>query len=211
VKTSTGDRVLLESIERHLDACFGDGERMVMHELVSPLIHVDIHIVAPSDEYPVTRLVTSGMAERAMTVPAESSAPRYAELTIPLPPNWPIGRRSMRAMWPFLALQDTARSIHDIDTFLCDGVTVSNGNPARPYARGTDLCGALIVPPYPAPEAFDDFECDDGRKVELLQLFPLREDEIAFKLEHGLDALYERLEAAGVSDIVDPARPSVLA
>jgi suppressor of fused protein SUFU len=46
--------------------------------------------------------------------------------------------------------------------------------------------------------------------VTLLQLFPLYEDEIAFKLEHGLDALYERLEAAGVSDVVYPVRPSAL-
>jgi hypothetical protein len=211
MNVSTGDRILLEAVERHLDACFGDGERMVMHELVSPLIHVDIHVVPPSDEFPVTRLVTSGMAERAMTVPAESSVSRYAELTIPLPPDWPLERRSRRAMWPFLALHNIARQPHETGGFLCDGFTISNDQPSRPYARGTELCGALVVPPAPAPEAFDDFECEDGRHVTLLQLFPLHEDEIAFKLEHGLDALYERLEVAGVSDVVDPARPSVFA
>src|SRR4051794_41823040 len=88
MKTSHADRVLLDAMERHLDECFGDGERMVLHELVSPVIHVDVHIVPPTDDFPVTRLVTSGMAERAMNVPDGSTAPCYAELTIALSRDW---------------------------------------------------------------------------------------------------------------------------
>src|SRR3954452_24719049 len=208
MKTSHADRVLLDAMERHLDECFGDGERMVLHELVSPVIHVDVHIVPPTDDFPVTRLVTSGMAERAMNVPDGSTAPCYAELTIALSRDWRVDLSSRRAMWPVLALQDIARVPHENGVFLCDGVSVGNGNPMRPYAPGTKLCGSLMVPPSPAPEAFDDFDCDDGRKVALLQMFPLHEEEIAFKNEHGVEALYERVEAKGVGDVVDPARPS---
>jgi Suppressor of fused protein (SUFU) len=39
---------------------------------------------------------------------------------------------------------------------------------------------------------------------------PLYQDEIDFKLENGIDALYERFGKAGVSDVLDINRPSCI-
>ena len=43
-----------------------------------------------------------------------------------------------------------------------------------------------------------------------LHLVPLYEDELRYCLDEGANALYRKLEAAGVTDVVDPRRPSVV-
>src|SRR3954469_355816 len=83
-----GDEALVTAVQDHVERFFGsDGS--VFHELVSTTVHVDVHLVPASDAYPFARLVTSGMAQRPMTVPEEwDEAERHAELTIALPPDW---------------------------------------------------------------------------------------------------------------------------
>ena len=49
-----------------------------------------------------------------------------------------------------------------------------------------------------------------GREVAIYAIYPLHPDEMQHKLEHGADSLFERLDAAGVTDQVDPDRPSVM-
>jgi Suppressor of fused protein (SUFU) len=209
---SKGDRGLLEATERHLDACFGTATRMVLHEMVSPLIHVDVHIVKPTPSSPVTRLITSGMAERAMTVPAGSDAIAHAELTIALPPDWRVDRRGLckkRWSWPFRLLQNLARMPHEAGTYLSDWHTVTNGDPPYPYAAGLPFNGSLILAPEGTPEEFDYFDCDDGRRVIVLGLLPLHPTELALAADGRTEELCERLNRAGVSDVVDVDRPSV--
>jgi hypothetical protein len=43
----------------------------------------------------------------------------------------------------------------------------------------------------------------------LLSLLPLYAEEMKLKLDHGARALLERLNAAGVDDVIDPARPNL--
>jgi hypothetical protein len=65
----------------------------------------------------------------------------------------------------------------------------------------------------PIVEALDAFELtlSTGETVLFCGLVPLHADELAFKLEHGADALMQRLDKAGVTEVWDPGRPSVLA
>lgn len=92
-KLSTGDRELLLAMERHLDACFGATERFVFHEFFSPTVHVDVHVIPPSAAHPYVRLVTCGMAELPMKLPAGFGYSPYAELSIALPADWPTTTR----------------------------------------------------------------------------------------------------------------------
>lgn len=55
--------------------------------MLSPYVHVDIHIVEPTDERPWTTLVTSGMSERPMHAPPELGP--EAEVTELLDPRRP--------------------------------------------------------------------------------------------------------------------------
>jgi Suppressor of fused protein (SUFU) len=204
---SHGDRDLLLAMERHLDHSFGSGERRVFHELFSPTVHVDVHVIPPSAAFPLVRLVTCGMAERPMTVPSEFSYSPYAELTIALPPDWPIRKmtRKRRAGWPLQVLQELARFPHQHSTYLWDAHTIPWG---EPFATGTRLSNLIVLPPEQAPDGFDTFECR-GNTVNILGLIALHDDELESCLNEGVDALCERLEAAGVTDVVDPRRESV--
>jgi hypothetical protein len=84
----------------------------VFHELVSPTIHLDVHVVPPTDEFDFYRLVTSGMAEVPMTVPDGFPHPPYAEVTIALPRHWKMHTEAFgdeRVHWPVRLLKDLGR------------------------------------------------------------------------------------------------------
>ena len=117
-------------------------------------MHIDLHIVMPTEERPAITVVTSGMSERPMRSPAGDL---YAELMLVLPPTWPTPDdpdfESPSGYWPYRLLKELARLPHEYDTLLWTGHTVPNGDPPQPYGPNTKLCGALIAPMLIAPEA----------------------------------------------------------
>ena len=205
---SGGDADLIEAVDDHVTEHFGAPSN-VFHELVSPYVHVDVHVVEPTDERPVYTLVTSRMAERPMQSPFGE---RYAELMLLLPPDWPDVRSSgapEEAMWPFRLLQTLAQLPHEFETFLDAGHTIPNGDPPEPYAPGTGLCCALVMPPLMAPEEAWYLEAG-GRKIQLFAVVPLHEDEMQLKLDNDLDVLLDALDDAQVSEVLQPDRPSAI-
>lgn len=212
LEVTPGDEALIDAVEVHLERCFGETGLLVLHEILSPLVHIDVHVVPPSDAFPAHRLVTSGMAQAPMTVPAGFPGPRFAELTTALPVDWPVteeGFKDERAYWPVRLLKALARLPHEYSTFLWYGHTIPNGDPPKRYARGTSLCCALIDQPRPVPDGFPKLEVADGRNVRIFAVVPLYKDEMRLKLERGADALSELLCERGITDVVDPGRPSV--
>ena len=211
-RISGGDPELIDAIDEHLDRCFGEDDRWVFHELVSPTIHLDVHRVPPTESFPFQRLVTSGMAEAPMTVPEGLGETPFAELTIALPADWPMSQEAFadeRVYWPIRVLKDLARLPHEYSTFLRYGHTIPNGNPPAPYADGTGLCCAFVAPPVAAPDEFAEMLVGDGGSVRILAVVPLYEDEMRLKLERGADALYDLFDEHGITDVVDPTRPSI--
>src|SRR4051812_26455158 len=77
------------AIDRHIEEHFGSIE-YVLHEIASHLVGVHIYVVGPTEERPFRTLITSGMSELPMTVPAGHDISPYAELMIALPADWPI-------------------------------------------------------------------------------------------------------------------------
>jgi hypothetical protein len=208
-----GDPALIEAIDDHLTSMLGEHDGRVYHEIVSDIVHLDVHMVPAAGERVWTTLVTSGMAERPMAVPEDLEEHRYAELTLALPSHWSLDTDTWEdenLYWPVRLLKDLARLPHDYETFLYYGHTIPNGDPPQPYADGTALCGALIGPPVLTPDGFDELELADGRAVRFYAVFPLHRNEMEFKLQKGAEALWERLEEAGVSELVDPNRESVM-
>jgi Suppressor of fused protein (SUFU) len=203
---STGDPRLVAAVDAHVTEHFG-APSTVWHELVSPYVHVDVHVVAPTAERPVYTLVTSGMSERPM------ADDRYAELTIVLPPTWPATDgeefRRPEGHWPYKLLQDLAQLPHEFNTTLWSGHTVPNGDPPEPYAPDTKLCGTLLTPPLIAPEGFEMLRFEE-REIQFLAVMPLHRDEMQLKLDKGLDALLDLLDEAELTEILDPERPSVV-
>ena len=116
----------------------------------------------------------------------------------------------LRRAWPVRLLKMLARLPHEYATWLGWGHTIPNGDPARPYAPGTELCGAMVIPPFAFGREL--FEVPGDPIVHVYQVLPLTAAEMDFKLRSGVDALLERMEAAddGIYGPLDAARRSTV-
>jgi hypothetical protein len=205
-----GEPDTLEAIERHVESHFGPIVT-VWHEIVSDLVHVDVHVVEPSADRPYYTLVTSGMSDRPMTVPPDADCSRFAELMLCLPADWPLTANAStdeRAYWPIRLLKTVARLPHEYETWIAEWHSMPNGDPAEPYAPGTQFVGVVVVQMiHCAPEA-REIITDSGRRISLLALVPLHPAEMILKLTGGTGALIDALDRARITEVLDPARPS---
>jgi hypothetical protein len=203
---SEGDAELLDAVTAHVQGHLGPVAD-VLHQIVSPWVHVDVLVAAPTQQRPFHTLVTCGMAERAMVPWEPDPALEYAELVLALPSDWPL--QAPEGGWPLKLLQDTAELPHRFQTWLHLAHTVPNGAPKpQPYARGCPFSGIVLAPPLLTPEGFDTLAVGD-RQVRFLGVIPLYADEMDLKLEQGVEALFDRLDAAGVTEGLDVTRASV--
>lgn len=208
---SAGDEDLIESISDHIERHLGPVES-VFHEVVSPIVHVDLHWVAPSRTHPWHTLVTSGMSERPMNAPEGVSGCEYAELLVSLPATWPLTSEALEDesnYWPLRWLKLLARFPHEYQTWLWNGHTMPNGDPPEPFAPSTRLCSMMLAPPIHYPPEFFTLDAGPGRTVHFWSLMPIYIEEQELKLRKGADALLERLDQAGVTEVIDLNRPNV--
>lgn len=207
--------VYLEEIEQHLSKYIGAPD-MVFHEIISDLVHIDVHWIKPSAEYPFNILVTSGMSDFPMTVPDEiDDKEEYerAELMVVLPADWKIGDEDFQDnnnYWPVYFLKMLARFPHEYKTWLGYGHTIPNGMDAEPIANTGFGC-MLLLPPFLTFE--DDFLCmkaSDGKVINFYAVIPVVANEMEFKLEMGTEALLDKFDEFGVSELIDINRSSVV-
>lgn len=201
---------VIEAIEEHVTRHIGPIE-LVFHEIVSDLVHVDIHWVRASDTRPWHALVTSGMSDLPMASPESAAECRFAELMIRLPPEWRLSQADFSDeiwYWPLRWLKILARLPHRYQTWLWEGHTVPNGDPPEPLASNTKLCCVMLVPPFDLPDSFRSLKCGD-KTIRLFSVVPLYLEEMSRKLRHGYESILARLEKHGVDQVVRIDRPSV--
>ncbi|WP_446214993.1 suppressor of fused domain protein [Micromonospora sp. IBHARD004] len=205
-----GDPDTAEAIERHIEHHFGP-IAFVWHELASDLVHVDVHVVAPTPARPFHTLVTSGMSDLPMAVPPAAGVSPYAELMLCLPPDWPLTAEAFRddsAYWPIRLLKTVARLPHEYHTWIGEWHSVPNGDPAEPYAPDTPFVGVAVTPMLRCAPDARVVTTGAGKEISLLALVPLHPAEVRLKLAEGTDALLEAFDRVAVSELFDPARPS---
>ena len=82
-------------IEAQFAQLFPDHKSFVFHELLSDLVHIDVHVICPDEELPFYVLYTTGMSDLPMTLPeeiAEQELYRRSELYLFLPGDWQLGK-----------------------------------------------------------------------------------------------------------------------
>lgn len=191
-------------IERHLGPI-----ESVYHEIISDTVHIDVHVVAPTEDCPNIRLVTSGMSDLPMTLGEGVEVSPYLELMLTLPADWPLAQAQLedeRNYWPIRLLKTLARLPHKYATWLGIGHTVPNGYPAEPYAPGVGFDGAIVLLALSAPEEFDELVVSDDKTIDFLSVVPLYPEEMALKLEEGTDALIDLLSDNDIGDVIEPGR-----
>jgi hypothetical protein len=197
----------------HLHEQLG-GDYSVFHELISDTIHLDVLVFPATEERPHHVLVTQGMSALPMTVPEGAEEYRYCELLIALPADWVIEGDEAdeeRWYWPMRLLKSIARLPHLYETWIGVGHTIPNSDPVEPYAEETEQCCAIVTPLVLFGEDMDTCQMSEEKTVRLYALTPIYEDEMRYKLEHGYEKLFEKLEERKLTELIDPKRRSVLA
>jgi len=198
----------IDAVEAHISRFFGKYEN-VLHEIVSPDIHVDIAVIEPTEERNYYTLVTMGMGAHRMNVPKELRERRLerAEMMICLPPDWTINSSDEKFYWVLRWLKIMARLPIEQNTWLGWGHTVPN---EEPFAENTELCCMLVLFPEQFGEEAVICEMPDGSQVIFYQIVPLYDDEMNFKLQNGTETLLAKMSAE-MTAVVDINRPSALA
>jgi hypothetical protein len=216
---AAGDPDLIDLVPLHFESVYGP-VTMIYHEENSEFIHIDIHRFGP-EPFGHYTLVTTGMAERAMNVPAEvvdREQYRFAELVLHLPADWPMEwevLRQTRNWWPMDVLRTLARLPHQNESWVWSGHTIRSADPPISYAEDTQLCAALVCPAYMIPPELEVLEMPDGREVVFHNLGFLYLEEWQFCKENGSAAFMELLASEAVSPheffVLDKKRRNVCA
>jgi len=201
----------LEQIEKHITTHIGKIDT-VWHELISNILHIDVHQIAPTDERPYWSWVTSGMSDLPMPAPEGSEYWRHAELMICLPRDWPVQGEEAdqeRHYWPMRWLKMLARFPHEYETWLAWGHTMPNGDPPEPFAEDTDFSGIILLSPKTVSNDFWSLKVREDKILHFYSLVPLYEEEMNLKLKQGAHHLDDLLEKAKVTELVDINRKNV--
>lgn len=208
MELAVGDDGNIELIDAHITKHIGPVES-VWHELISDMVHVDIHWVAPSEGRPWNTLVTSGMSDRPMHCPPGAEQFAYAELLVCLPAEWNLDEETLgdeKNYWPMRGLKSLARFPHEYETWLFEGHTIPNGDPADPLCDGLGFIGWMLYWPITIDTEFLTLEVSPDKTIHFLAIYPLFQGEMDLKLKKGAEGLLERFEKNGVSEIIDIGR-----
>lgn len=209
----TSDSVA-EEISRHLEGVGLSGEQ-VFHEIISHIVHIDVHMCPPTHDRPWWVLYTTGMSDLPMTVPDGHEEDRFAEVMIGLPPNLMPAPKNFETggggedddgFWPIRLLKFLARYPHEYETWLGIGHTMPTGGP---IARRLPHTGIILLPPVTIDMDPAVIPTSKG-PVNFLAVVPLFQDEMDYKLSHGVDGLLERFNEREVNEVFDPVRRSSL-
>ena len=201
----------MEAIEEHFKRFIGKAET-VLHEIVSDLVHIDVHVIPPGGRNDHYTLFTTGMSDLPMKAPEGAEECRFAEIMVKLPAKWKLSDAAFKDeanYWPVRWLKMLARMPHEYDTWLFHGNTVPNGDPPEPYAPDTRLCCALLLPPVFEPDGFASLYVSPEKTINILEFYPLYLEEMNLKLSKGTDAVLAGFEKHNISPVLDIKRRNV--
>lgn len=190
---------------RARDEAFGRlfGEAASVSHEVFPLIpHIDVctYYRRGKDGRDVCTLVTSGMSDLQMTLPATVEAPRRTELIF-------------YCAEPNQEYIDTIRWLghfpHNQQTWIGPFSTIPNGDPPSPFWNSLVLDTILLLPPIvKRDQALPDELILGGEPVHFLWLVPVTTPECNLKLAKGIAALLDLFGENRHPHIFDPHRKS---
>lgn len=204
----------MDAITAHIEKYIGPIDT-VFHELISPLVHIDIHVIYPKPERDFYTLITTGMSDLPMNIPSEEHKGwQFSELMICLPKEWKIDNESIKNedfYWPIRLMKFMARFPHEYKSWISFGHTIPNGNPSENFTDKVGFSGVLVDLPVTVSNInFPIVKIDDQTKIYIYALYPIFENEMDFKLEHGSDVLLNLFDEHGISELLNTSRKSVV-
>lgn len=201
-----------EQLVAHLTEQFGPVDPLALQEilLIDESVHVAVHVIRPNEHHPFLTLFTLGMSDQAMRVPEGEESYQYAELIMHLPADWPLSNdldEGRETFWPLQWLRNIAYYPHQAETWLGGAHTIiSSDEPPVPLGPNTQQTCLLLLADF---ADWSPVELADGRRVRFYTVFPIYTQERDFEIRHGVTALLERMEQAGIPAVVDVNRANV--
>ncbi|MCI9331627.1 MAG: suppressor of fused domain protein [Oscillibacter sp.] len=209
--------VSMEAVEKHMEEIFPGGESFVYHEILSDLVHIDVHVLRGPREEDGAVLYTTGMSDLPMSLPeeiADREDLKYAELYMILPGGWDLGREGSNPkdlpyerFWPIQMLKFLARFPHEYKTWLGWGHSIPNGPDYAPVCEGVGFGGAVLAQPTLVPP----LETEEGKKISFYMVIPAYKEEIEYKLKYGMEGLDQRFAEGKLPMMLDVHRPNLCA
>lgn len=202
-----GSPDILAHVERQIGPVFQIFEEIITDDLQIDILHVKSSLFR---RYEV--LITSGMSAKPMAVPNDSEESPFAEVLILLPRKWPLSTSDFgdeSYYWPIRLLKDIARYVHHSNTWIGFGHTVAmaeSSEELQPYAPSTALCACVMLPPLSLGEASWCLKRQGRHDVFFWSAVPIYKEELALKIDSGIDALMDQFDRLQISDRVDPER-----
>ncbi|MCL2169607.1 MAG: suppressor of fused domain protein [Defluviitaleaceae bacterium] len=198
----------MDEVCAHFDSLFPQRETRVLHEIVSDIVHIDVHVMFPLSDDDFFVIYTTGMSDLPMVVPKELDNPddwKHSELFMYLPASWnPEGEFTRENFWHVELVKFLARMPHMYNTWLADGHTIPNGPNYEPFLGGSQLSSAIIL------GLLEPLFAADGTRISMNMVVPLTRAETEHKLEYGTDALLKLFDEHDVPLVVDENRRSVV-
>lgn len=182
----------VDEISNFIENIFGNYE-LVLHEIVSPDIHVDIAIIPPTEERNYYTLCTMGVGAHRMNVPDtlryESLIAERVELLMYLPADWNLSEEASedeRNFWPIRLLKDFARMPIYSDSWMGWGHSLGQEE-VELFAEGVPYSAAVLLAPQPDIDNFTSCPLTVGKTVDFFQVFPLTHEELEYKIKCAED------------------------
>ncbi len=198
-------------ISDHIARVIGTVDQ-VSHEFVPPdagVPAVHVHHVPPTRKRPFHALVTEGMSYRPLMVQPGDEPFKYQELMMLMPKSWHWGDE--KVSWPIFWLRYLAQYAHRENTYFAYGHSFGNGPDCAPLAASVETCAWLFLPPIQFEESARELRIDEQHVGRLVAIVPIYHDEYRHIVDRdGLRDVLDGFEEAGVSELYDPERRSVL-
>jgi len=215
---ATPIRSCADEVSAHFEALFPGRESFVFHDLISDSVHIDVNVMRPTPEQDFYVLYTTGMSDLPMTLPrkiAKREDLKYAELYLFLPGSWDLGKTGSLSSdipeadyWPVGLLKFLAGFPHAYHTWLGFGHTLPNGADYEPFHDGVGFGGVILSR---RDGGLAGLETSNGRHLALCGVIPAYKEEIAYKLEYGMEKLEDLFREKELSMILDIHRPNLCA
>ena len=196
----------MKAVGKHIEQHFGKYET-VMHEIMSPDVHIDICVIPPRAEHEYYTLVTMGMGAAKMPVPEGYEDLARAELLINLPAGWRLDEEALKDekwYWPIRFLKFMARAPLGGDVYHAWGSTMEFDD-IESFDESTKLCAAITLSPGVFGEPSFECKLPNGELVNFYQAIPLYKEELAYKVEHGVDKLLQKCPDE-ILEVINPTR-----
>ncbi|HAY13313.1 MAG TPA: suppressor of fused domain protein [Fimbriimonadaceae bacterium] len=201
----------IDGISAHFAKHVGPVNEMVLHEIVSDALHIDLHVIPDVPGHDCAVVFTTGMS--ALPMPRVDRDMQFAELFVVLPKAWVEGNnlQTDEGYWPLGMLKTMARMPIYNKIPVYPGISIPNGDPAEEFP-GTPFTGVLLDHGDIFGKDFARAEIE-GKPINFYGLMPMRREEMDFKASQKQAHIYfAALMQLGVTDreklLIDPQRPS---